>query len=108
MSGSRSSGFSFVEWLPYIIFVLIFAVFLSGVQATAKTEEAEALRAVEESISRAVLSCYSIEGRYPDTFEYLKNNYHLSIDENRYVVYYQVYASNIMPDIDVLENRGVR
>ncbi|MCL2766524.1 MAG: hypothetical protein FWD21_02425 [Peptococcaceae bacterium] len=108
MSRLRSSRFNFVEWLPFIIFVLIFAVFMSGVQSTAKSQDEESLRAVEESIARAVLCCYSIEGRYPDTFEYLKENYHLSINEDRYVVFYQIFASNIMPDIDVIESRGVR
>ena len=107
MGRSKSGSVSIMELMPYIIFVLIFAVFLGGVQSTAKSEEEEALRAVNESISRAVLSCYSIEGRYPATFDYLKENYGLSVDESRYVVFYQIYASNIMPDIDVLEIRGV-
>jgi len=102
MGKAKGSAFNFMEWVPYLIFVLIFAVFLSGVNSTAKSEEEESYRAVQESIYRAVLSCYSIEGRYPDTFEYLKENYSLSIDEDRYVVFYDVYASNIMPDIDVL------
>lgn len=108
MGGSKGGGVSFIEWFPYIIFILIFAVFLGGVQSTAESEAEESLRAVNESISRAVLCCYSIEGRYPATFDYLKENYGLSINEDKYVVYYQIYASNIMPDIDVLEIRGVR
>ena len=102
MGRSKRGTTSFVEWLPYIIFILIFAVFLGGVNSTAMSEEEESYRAVQESIYRAVLSCYSIEGRYPDTFEYLKENYSLVVDEDRYVVFYEIYASNIMPDIDVL------
>jgi len=97
-----------VELLPYIVFIVIFVVFLSGVRATAVSQEEEALQAVQESISRAILSCYAIEGRYPDNFEYLQKNYGLSIDEGKYVIFYQVFGTNIMPQVDVLVRREVR
>ena len=35
---------------------------------------------------------------------YLEDHYGLQIDTDRYTVYYDVFASNLMPDITVLEN----
>jgi hypothetical protein len=58
---------------------------------------------VEESIQKAAISCYALEGRYPQSFEYLTKNYGISIDTDKYAVFYSVFASNIMPDITVVE-----
>ena len=55
----------------------------------------------QDSIRRAVVSCYAIEGRYPDTYEYLAENYGLTVDEKKYTVHYEIFASNIMPEITV-------
>ena len=34
----------------------------------------------------------------------MEERYGLQIDTDRYTVYYDVFASNLMPDITVLEN----
>ena len=35
---------------------------------------------------------------------YLEEHYGIQIDESRYTVYYDIFGSNLMPDITVLEN----
>lgn len=40
----------------------------------------------------------------PPDLEYLKNHYGIQIDEQRYTVYYNRFAQNLMPDVTVLEN----
>jgi hypothetical protein len=47
------------------------------------------------------VECYALEGRYPENVEYLIEHYNISVDESKYYVYYNVFASNIMPDITV-------
>ena len=49
-------------------------------------------------------NCYAAEGVYPPTLEYMEEHYGIQIDRQRYTVHYEVFASNIMPDITVLEN----
>ena len=49
---------------------------------------------------KAAINCYAIEGFYPADIDYLKDNYGLIIDD-RYNVFYEVQASNIMPNISV-------
>ena len=102
MYRTAKTRLNLTEWLPYIVFIIVFIIFLSGVRATALSQEEEALQAIQESISRAILSCYAIEGRYPDSLEHLQNSYGLSIDEGKYVVYYHVFGTNIIPQVDVL------
>ena len=59
---------------------------------------------LEESLRRSAAACYAAEGVYPPNLAYLQEHYGLQIDEERYTVYYDVFASNLMPDITVLEN----
>ena len=37
-------------------------------------------------------------------YEYLEEHYGIQVDRERYTVAYDVFASNLMPDITVLEN----
>ena len=93
--------------LPYILFTaFFFAVLhfvLAGVSQAGSASDAEGLRIAEESISRAVINCYASEGMYPPNFEYLKKHYGVSVDENKYIVHYEIFAANIMPNITVLK-----
>ncbi len=88
---------------PVLFFLCIFSLFIWGIYITNRTSNEESLRVVEESIQKAAISCYALEGRYPQSFEYLTKNYGISIDTDKYAVFYSVFASNIMPDITVVE-----
>ena len=50
------------------------------------------------------MACYAAEGSYPSDLNYLKERYGIQVDETRYTVYYNIFASNLMPDITVLED----
>lgn len=64
----------------------------------------EGRRQLEEALRRSAVACYAAEGMYPPDLTYLEDHYGLQIDADRYTVYYDVFASNLMPDITVLEN----
>ena len=53
---------------------------------------------------RAAVACYAAEGIYPPTLEYLEEHYGVQVDRERYTVVYDVFASNLMPDVTVLEH----
>ena len=50
------------------------------------------------------MACYAAEGIYPPDLEYMLKHYGIRINEEEYTVIYQMIASNLMPDITVLEN----
>ena len=81
----------------------VFCFFVRTVRSVEASRSAEELRIAEEAIRRAAATCYCIEGRFPHTYDYLRDNYGLLIDEERYAVQYYVFAQNIMPDITVVE-----
>ncbi|MDL2300325.1 hypothetical protein LJC01_01625 [Clostridiaceae bacterium OttesenSCG-928-D20] len=94
--------------LPILLFVIILSIVVFGLRDVASSTTSEGLRIAKDSIHRAAVSCYAVEGAYPESYEYLKENYGLAINEERYIVHYLVYGSNMMPEIDVLLKEGVR
>jgi len=84
------------------VFALILYFVLTGLADASATSVSEGQRIAENSIKRAVINCYASEGMYPPSYEYLKEHYGLSIDENKYIIHYTIFAENIMPDFTVL------
>jgi hypothetical protein len=93
---------AFGNILAIVLFVGIMALFIIGVNAIAQTGEQEQLEAVQSAILKAVIQCYALEGQYPPNLDYLTGNYGLSIDREKFIVYYVYIASNLMPEITVL------
>ena len=77
---------------------------VTAVSDLASGQDGEALQQLEESLRRSAVACYAAEGIYPPDLAYLEEHYGIQVDEARYTVDYTVFASNLMPDITVLEN----
>lgn len=91
-----------------VLFFSIAIITINGISETSKTSAAEEIRLAKESITRAVISCYALEGMYPESYEYIKENYGVRINEEKYFVSYDIFASNIMPDITIIERQVVK
>ena len=76
---------------------------VTAVSDLASGQDEEAMQQLEESLRRSAVACYAAEGVYPPDPAYLEEHYGVQIDEKRFVVYYDAFASNMMPDITVLE-----
>ena len=100
------------SWVPLALGVALFAavaVWVAlGVREAARLSDEEGLRIAQEAVERAVVSCYSLEGVYPATYEDLKAKSGLAIDEDKYIVIYEIFASNIRPSVTVMERRVER
>lgn len=95
-------GFVKSQAFAVIMFTVIATIIVTGINNTAESSRDEELRMAKDSIRRAVVSCYAVEGRYPDSYEYLKEKYGLTVDDEKYIVHYEIFASNIMPEITVI------
>ena len=78
--------------------------FLAAVSNLETGRQNEGRAQLEDAIRRAAVACYAAEGIYPPDLAYLEEHYGIQVDEARYTVDYTVFASNLMPDITVLEN----
>ena len=79
---------------------------LFGVREAAAAEAREGLRQAELAVRRAAVSCYALEGAYPSTYEDLKARSGIAVDEEKYKVFYEIFASNIMPEITVVRREA--
>lgn len=88
----------------FVPLVAVFAVccLLTAVGNVEAGHSEESEKRVEDTIKKAVVSCYAIEGVYPATLEYIEEYYGLQIDHERYDVFYEIFADNIMPEITVV------
>lgn len=89
--------------LAVLIFAIAIGLLLYGLNSSSASNSAEDKKRVSEAITAAVVKCYSIEGRYPESIKYLQKNYGLHINTSRYEVHYNFNAANMMPDIQVFE-----
>lgn len=89
-----------------LILPLMIAAVLCCSLAVSRLEQgrqAEGKRQLEEALRRTAVACYASQGFYPPDVDYMQQHYALQYDEDSYIIYYEVYASNLMPDITVLE-----
>ena len=90
-----------------IAIVLLMAALLAGVWLLVSrvgTSSGEAqTKFVTDAVRNAALTCYAVEGAYPNDLEYLRSHYGLAYDQSRYIVRYDAFGSNLMPSISVLE-----
>lgn len=61
----------------------------------------EARRHLENAVRQAAVTCYAVEGRYPADLETLMRDYSLRYDKESYIVWYDCFADNVIPDIEV-------
>ena len=63
----------------------------------------EAAASIKETVERAALQCYAVEGAYPPDLEYLLENYGLAVNTRDYYIRYDAFASNQPPSVRVEE-----
>ena len=88
--------------IPVCLAVLVLAGVVWGVTKTQVQAADQALRMTEESVRRAAVQCYALEGIYPVNMQYLMEHYGIRPDTNRFIVHYQFIADNLLPEIIVL------
>ncbi len=85
-----------------LMIVLICGVWVLVSRVGTRSDTAQT-QFVTEAVHNAALTCYAVEGAYPGDLEYLRTHYGLAYDQDRYMVRYDSFSSNLMPDISVME-----
>lgn len=86
-----------------ILAVAVLCFFLVSLTNLDSGRREEGKLRLEEAIRRSAVACYAVEGIYPPDLEYLQQYYGLQIDDSKYLVIYEAFAENLMPDITVQE-----
>jgi hypothetical protein len=85
-----------------ILFIYIITLF-NGIDKFWINSGSTRVETIEAAIQKAAVQCYALEGSYPPNIEYLQKNYGITLDESRYYYYYNIFGSNIMPEIGVYD-----
>ena len=86
-----------------LILALTLLLFRLGVDSFSDSTARRQKEILEKSLARSVSYCYAVEGAYPESLEYIRENYGLYYDETRFFVDYRVQGGNIRPEITVIE-----
>ncbi len=84
-----------------VLLLLAVSVYAASLRFAAGTGTRQQ-EALKKAVTRASVQCYAIEGRYPPSVEYLEENYGIHIDRKKYHVFYDGFASNVMPEITII------
>ena len=85
--------------LAAVLILAIAAAVLPGLSRQLRQESREAIR---DAVLRSAVQCYAVEGVYPESLRYLEEHYGLRVNHRDYIVAYQAFASNCLPDVQVL------
>lgn len=77
--------------------------FLLGLGNLDQSRKEQGRLLLEQAVRNAAVACYADQGAYPPDIAYLQAHYGLEYDEEHYILHYQLEASNLMPEITVLE-----
>ena len=102
----RERGQNIGLFLAMVVFALLVVLFLFFLLTATQRNEANEREMMSDALRRAIVTCYSVEGKYPPSLDYIYENYGVRIDESRYVVFYDVIAANVMPSVDVISIGG--
>ena len=91
--------------LPIVAFILLFSFFLRGVQSIEGTTLTKQQESLETALSRSIAQCYAVEGFYPPSITYLTEHYGLTYDSSVFLIDYEYYGNNLLPDVTVLRKQ---
>ncbi len=86
-----------------IIMILLLAACIMLAGHIGSLQQREETKMVSDAVREALLTCYAVEGAYPSDVDYLREYYRLSYDTERYIVSFDAFASNHVPDVFVME-----
>lgn len=99
----RTTGRHILRAVILVIVVLVIALVAWSALARVSADMAEqSAGTIKAEVVDAAVQCFAIEGSYPSSLAHLEDAYGLKINRNDYIVTYNCFASNVMPQVEVL------
>ena len=95
------SGYIRTLAITLVVFAVLFIGTLMLLDYIGDSSDEAQAEMVRRAVHNAVVTCYAVEGVYPESVEYLSENYGLTYDRDRFLITYDAFASNIFPEIRV-------
>ncbi len=94
-----------VERIITVVFVLLFLCIVYSISQIQGVQNQQTYKELKDAISRSCVHEYANTGAYPESLEDIQETYGIHIDNDKYMVHYEIFASNIMPKITVIERK---
>lgn len=91
------------RFLPVGLMLLVMLLFLHSITTLSDGTRSRQKEALERALTHSIMYCYSVEGVYPESLEYIKEHYGLTYNEDLFYVDYRISGGNLMPDITIIE-----
>lgn len=104
--GKSRLGAVLAAVLAAVLVILALVWFFFSLRGLQVQQREEGRKQLETALRRAAVACYATEGIYPPDLDYLTAHYGIQIEEEHYIVHYNIFADNLMPDITVLTKDG--
>lgn len=95
----------FIFVLYVLIFVIVLIFLIKEVHIWSDKNLTKQKDILQNALNHSMVQCYAVEGRYPESIEYLEKHYGITYDKENFFVDYEIVGSNIMPEITVMEKR---
>lgn len=89
------------QWIIGLILIQMVLVFVPVIFEYIEKNDQLSVEDVQIIVEDYAVLCYATEGSYPANLDYLVKNYGLILQEDRFIYKYDIFASNVMPEINV-------
>ena len=86
---------------PLLFTGMLIVGLMIGLGQAEDSSRSEGVRLLQDALYRVALHSYAVNGHFPESLDYIIQNYNIHIDRSRFDVVYGVFASNVLPDIRV-------
>ncbi len=86
-----------------LLLLILFLGFLVAFSRLDEGQREQDRQQLEMVLRRTAVACYAAEGFYPPSVDYMEKHYDLQYDKERYTIRYEIFATNLIPEITVLE-----
>lgn len=94
-------------WLIVILSIILLTSIIFGLMRLEKISSVKEQQYLEDTLKKAAVHSYAMTGKYPDSVETLIDKYGIVYEEKNYFIYFNVFADNVMPTIEVRERTGL-
>ena len=89
-----------------LVFLLVLCAFSFSVTRLTRQSETEKETRLINSLNEACVQTYAVEGHYPESLDEILETYHISYDTEDYIVDYDTFGANVLPQITVIPRKG--
>lgn len=101
--GKRTGAIMMISY--GLVFLLLLILLIKEVGTVARKNLDRQKNILQDALNHSIVQCYAVEGRYPESIDYLEKHYGITYDRDKFFVDYEIVGANIMPEVIVMEKR---